>query len=314
MKKSHIRFRVKLLVIFLLAAIARAQAGEDEPRRPFAQWALLPDPGQLVFGTFYEQSEAYHVWEQGNHRISINTRVDGENYGIDVRQGYFTLDYGLARHWAADLNFGGTTVGWRAFNANGAIGQTTGISDTTFGIRYQIFNEAENSCWWTPTLTFRAGAILPGTYDKTVAFAPGNHGAAIEPSLLLRKHFAWEGFGLWGDLLYRWEHTIGADQYIGALGLFQEIKGWELDAGYRHLQTLSGEQIVVGTPTGHGTFNGIFYPTDPREISDSVDAGFSYTTKKHWRFGFHARKTFAGSNTDSPLWLGGYFDIPFQLR
>lgn len=315
MKTPIFQCRRKLLIIALLAAAANVRAGENEPRRPFAQWADLPDPGQLVFGTFYEQSEAYHVWEQGNHRVPVNTRVDGENYGIDVRQGYFTLDYGLAKHWAADINFGATTVGWRAFNADGKIGETTGLSDTTFGVRYQIFNEAEEDSPWIPTLTFRAGAIIPGAYDRHVAFAPGNHGVAVEPSILLRKHVGWEGFGVWSDLLYRWEHTVGADQYIGAVGVFQQIKGWELDAGYRHLQTLSGENIVVGTSTGKGTFDGIFYPTDPREISDSIDAGFSYTTsKKHWRFGFHARKTFDGSNTDSPLWLGVYFDIPFQLR
>jgi len=288
-------------------------AGENEPRRPFAQWADLPQPGQWLFGTFYEQSEAYHIWQQGNNRVAVNTRVDGENYGVDVRQGYFTLDYGIAEKWAADVNIGGTTVGWRPFD-NGTIGKTTGIMDPAFGVRYQIFNEATAGSPWIPTLTFRAGAIVPGVYDRHVAFAPGNHGVAIEPSLLFRKHLGWEGFGIWGDVLYRWEHTIGADQYIAAAGVFQQIKGWELDLGYRHLQTLSGEDIVLGPPTPGvaGTFQSIIYPIDVREISDSIDAGFSYTTAgRHIRYGFHTRKTFDGSNTDSALWLGAYVDIPF---
>jgi hypothetical protein len=309
-----VAFRSVLLSICLCLIAANARASEDEPRRPFAQWADLPAPGQLLFGTFYEQSEAYHIWEQGNNRVSVNFRSGGENYGIDVRQGYFTFDYGITEKWAADINVGATTVGWRSFNANGDIGQTTGLSDTTFGLRYQIFKEdLSNSCW-LPTLTFRAGGIYPGSYNEHVAFAPGNHGAAIEPSLLLRKHVGWPGLGVWGDVLYRWEHTVGADQYIAAVGLYQQIKGWELDAGYRHLQTLSGENIVLGPSTPKGTFDGIFYPRDVREISDSLDAGFSYTTsKKHWRWGFHSRKTFDGSNTDSALWLGGYLDIPFQI-
>jgi hypothetical protein len=127
------------------------------------------------------------------------------------------------------------------------------MSDSTLGVRYQIFNEADADSPWIPTLTFRAGAVVPGTYDRHVGFAPGNHGVAIEPSILFRKHVGWEGFGVWGDILYRWEHTIGADQYIGAVGLFQQIKGWELDVGYRHLQTISGEDIVLGPPTGSGT-------------------------------------------------------------
>ncbi len=140
---------------------------------------------------------------------------------------------------------------------------------------------------------------------------------AIEPSLLFRKQVGWPGLGVWGDVLYRWEHTTGADQYIAAVGLFQKIKGWELNVGYRHLQTLSGESIVLGPETGPGTstYTSIYYPTDVREISDSIDAGFSYTTsKRHWRYGFHARKTFDGSNTDSALWLGAFLDIPFNVR
>jgi hypothetical protein len=277
----------------------------------------VPSQGQLLFGTFYEQSEAYHVWEDGNNRMPVNYRVGGENYGIDVRQGYFTLDYGIAENWAADLNVGGTTVGWRAFNTNGSIGKTTGVMDSTFGVRYQIFNETNCNSLWLPTLTFRAGAVVPGAYDRHVAFAPGNHGVAIEPSILFRKHLGWKGFGVWGDVFYRWEHTIGADQYAAAVGLFQQIKGWELDVGYRHFQSLSGENVVLAPATGpnsQGAYTYINYPTDAREISDSIDAGFSYTTsKRHIRYGFHARKTFDGSNTDSALWLGAYLDIPFSL-
>jgi hypothetical protein len=294
-------------------AVSLSQAGENEPRRPFAQWAEVPGQGQLLFGILYEQSEAYHIWQQGNNRVDVNHRAGGENYGIDVRQGYFSLDYGITEKWAADLNLGGTTVGWRSFD-NGGIQQTTGAMDPTFGVRYQIFNETNSPSPWLPTLTFRAGAILPGYYDRHLAFAPGNHGAAIEPSILFRKHVGWEGFGVWGDALYRWEHTLGADQYIAAIGLFQQINGWELDVGCRHLQCISGENIVLGPQTSPGTYQSITYPIDVREISDSIDAGFSYTTKRCVRWGFHARKTFDGSNTDSALWLGASVDIPINLN
>jgi hypothetical protein len=84
------------------------------------------------------------------------------------------------------------------------------------------------------------------------------------------------------------------------------------------LQTLSGENIRLGPSIESGTYDSAnnagssWYPTDVREISDSIDAGFSYTTKeRHIRVGFHARKTFDGSNTDSALWLGAFLDIPF---
>jgi hypothetical protein len=317
--KSGLTRRPMVLAGLVLwaAAVQTALASEDAPRRPFAEWAEVPDEAQLVFGTLYEQSEAYYVWAANQrHNITVHAS-DGESYGIDIRQGYFTLDYGLTERWAADVNFGATTVGWRAFDANAGIGQTTGIMDTTMGVRYQIFNEGKtnNATWlpkWLPTLTFRAGGVLPGSYDRQLAFAPGNSSAAIEPSLLFRKHVGWPGFGIWGDALYRWMHTTGNDQYITAVGVYQKIGGWELDAGYRHLQSIAGQNISLPSGWQPGQ-PGISYMSDVREISESADAGFSYTTRRrHIRWAFHARKTFDGNNTDSKLWLGGSVDVPFD--
>lgn len=294
-----------MLGTILAASVARAT--ENVPHRPFAMWADVPDAGQFVAGLVYEESEAYQFWA-GRTEHNVRFKAGGESYGIDVNQGYFALQYGLTEKWALDLNVGGTTVGYRYF-ANGEIQSTTGLMDTSFGVRYQIFNEADYcDCAWIPTLTFRAGAVLPGTYNQDFAFAPGLRSAAIEPELLLRKHFGWPGLGVYGDALYRWNRTTGNDQYMTVIGLFQKIKGWELDAGYRHLQTLSGSdiQFTAGDPTS------LVYPRDPREINDSIEAGFSYTTsKRHIRWGFHSRTVFDGSNTDRKFWVGGSIDIPF---
>ena len=72
MKKSILKFAG---LAALLALAQNLVASEDEPRRPFAEWADLPQPGQLIFGTLYEQSEAYHVWEMGNERMTANYRT-----------------------------------------------------------------------------------------------------------------------------------------------------------------------------------------------------------------------------------------------
>src|SRR5437588_11491846 len=252
-------------VLIFLAVGSALMASEDAPMRPFAQLADVPGQGKWVVGALYEQSEAYYVWA-GNRRANITVHTpDGETYGIDIRQGYLTVDYGLTEKWAADVNIGATTVGWRSFDPNAGIQKTTGVMDPAFGVRYQIFNEAqEASSPWTPTLTFRAGAIVPGSYNRGIAFSPGNHSVAIEPSILFRKRFGWPGLGVWGDALYRWMHTNGNDQYMLGIGLFQEIKGWELDAGFQHLEATSGEDIVfVGS---HAPYEGIDYKTDVPDI------------------------------------------------
>jgi len=296
----------KILSGICLLATASVLASENVPHRPFAQWADLPAPGQFIVGLVYEESEAYHIWA-GNKEHNVTWKAGGESYGIDINQGYFALQYGLTEDWALDLNFGGTTAGWRYFD-NGTIHSTTGLMDTSLGVRYQIWNEMKAESRWVPTLTFRVGAVLPGTYNQDFVFAPGTRSTAIEPELLFRKHFGWPGFGVYGDGLFRWNRTTGNDQYITVIGLFQQIKGWELDVGYRHLQTINGDDIVFDSsdPTS------IVYPRELREINDSIEAGFSYTTsKKHLRWGFHSRTVFAGSNTDKKFWVGASLDIPF---
>jgi hypothetical protein len=268
-------------------------------------WADVPDSGQFVVGLLYEESEAYHFWA-GHTQHSVRFIASGESYGIDVNQGYVALQYGVTKKWALDLNIGATTAGYRYFS-NGEIKATTGLMDTSFGVRYQIFNEANFDCSWIPTVTFRAGGVLPGSYNQDFAFAPGFRSAAIEPELLVRKQFGWPGLGVYGDALYRWNRTTGNDQYITVIGLFQKIRGWELDGGYRHLQTIDGHDIKFDSsdPTS------LVYPRAVREINDSIEAGFSYTSSKHHvRWGFHARTVFDGSNTDRKFWVGGSVDVP----
>jgi hypothetical protein len=281
-----------------------SHASENVARKPFAEWADVPAPQQITLSAWYMESEAYHAWS-GHQRININRVLHGEDYGVDRMQGIVGMEYGITKRWAADLNVGVTTVGTRSFNAAGASESTTGLMDTTLGVRFQIFKESEAPSKWLPTLTFRAAGILPGSYDKNFPFAPGNHSTAIEPSLLIRKHFGWSGFGAYGDVLYRWMRTSGDDQYIAAVGLFQQIKGWTLNVGYRHLQCLSGTdlQIHVGAP--------LTYSPQVREISDALEAGFSYETpKRHFKYSFHIRKTFDGSNTTSDFWLGVFAEFP----
>jgi len=283
-------------------------ASENVPHRPFAQWADLPARGQLVVGLVYEESEAYRIWAAGSSH-DITVKAGGEKYGIDINQGYLALQYGINEKWAADLNVGATTMGWRSFDTNQGIRSTTGLMDWSFGVRYQVFKEDETGSSWLPTLTFRAGAVIPGSYNQNIAFAPGLRSAAIEPEFLLRKHFGWSGFGAYADALYRWNRTTGNDQYLTSIGFFQQIKNWELNAGYRHLQTISGGDILFDSSNPAA----IVYPRDPRENSDSIEAGFNYTTpKRRIRYAFHSRTVFDGNNTDRKFWVGGSIDFPID--
>jgi hypothetical protein len=312
------RFATRLSAGGILFAAAscvlseRANATENVPHIPFAEWAEVPDRGQLTVRATYQESEAYYFWA-GNTRYRVDYPVRGEHYGIDINQGYFTFQYGLTKKWAADLSVGDTTAGWRYFsnynNPNGEPHSTTGLMDVSFGVRYQLFQEGENDCAWLPTTTLRAGAVLPGGFDEQFPFAPGTRSTAVEPELLLRKHFGWPGLGAYADSLFRWNHTSANDLYIVSFGFFQQIQRWELDAGYRHLGSINGGSIQFDPATRL-----IVYPRAVRENQDSIEAGFSYTSGWHQlRIGFYSRTVFDGSNTDKKFWLGGFVEMPFDL-
>ncbi|HEU5070416.1 MAG TPA: hypothetical protein VFV96_08390 [Verrucomicrobiae bacterium] len=304
-------FRVALMVASLSAA-GRTLASENVPHAPFAQWADLPARGEFRAGVFYEESEAYHIWADNTYH-DVTWHKNGETYGIDINQGYVALQYGLTEKWAADLSIGYTTAAWRDFanggNTHGTAKSTTGFMDVGLGVRYQFWNETNAPCAWCPTLTFRAGAVLPGGYNKDFPFAPGDRSAAIEPELLAKKHFGWTGFGMYADALFRWNRTTHNDHYIVSTGFLQEIRDWELNVGYRRLGTVSGDSIQFDPTTRI-----ISYPREVREINDSLEAGFRYTTPhKHIEWGFYLRDVLDGANTDGKFWVGGYVNVPFHF-
>jgi hypothetical protein len=267
--------------------------------------------GQFNVGINYQQSESYYIWDAGN-RYNVDWHAKGEHYGIDITQGWLTFQYGLTERWSADLSVGYTTVGWRYFSnfsPNGSPQSTAGLMDTALGVRYQLFKEDLTNKSWIPTLTFRAGGVLPGSFDQYFPFAPGTRSAAIEAEILGRKHFGWPGFGVYFDAMFRYNETSANDEYIVAIGFFQKIKQWDIDAGWRHLGSVNGQSIQFDPATRF-----IDYPRSIRENNDTFDAGFSYTTtKRHLRFGFFSRTVFDGTNTDKKFALGGFMEIPFNV-
>jgi hypothetical protein len=304
---------LRQLTLATLAGLALASslpASENAPHAPFAQWANLPEARQFVVGMFYDESESYHIWAPKT-QYDVTVHSGGERYGIDINQGWLTGQYGITEQWAVDLSVGYTTVGWRKFSEDSGAESTSGLMDTAFGVRYQVWNESQGGSPWTPTLTFRVGALLPGTYSQHFPFAPGVRSAAVEPEMLVRKHFGWTGLGAYGDALFRWNRTTANDQYILAVGLFQQIKGWEIQAGYRHLGSVSGSDIVYDPNNPSALTEDDNYPVGVRENNDAIEAGFSYTTsKRHWQYGFYSRTVLDGSNSDNKFWFGGYINVP----
>ena len=208
---------------------------------------------------------------------NVTVKSGGENYGIDINQGYFAFQYGITEKWAADLNIGYTTRGL----AQVRLERERPIHHRPDGLVFRralpdLQRTKQTNLPWMPTLTFRAGAVMPGTYDQDFAYAPGLRSAAIVPEVLVRKHFGWPGLGAYSDALYRWNthhrqrpihrrrRAVPADQRLGTR---RRLPASANPLRRRHhLRPQRPRQIV--------------YPRESRENNDSFEAGFSYTTSK----------------------------------
>ncbi|KAB2663676.1 MAG: hypothetical protein DVB31_10595 [Verrucomicrobia bacterium] len=181
---------------------------------------------------------------------------------------------------------------------------TSGRSDTVFGIRYEAARESEDHSGYMPDIVLRAGGIYAGSYDKEFQFAPGSGSVGIEPSVVALKHFGWEGFGAYSHLGYRYMRSGGHDQWFAAIGAQQEIGRWTLNLGYRHFANTAGVDIG-GTPPN------ITYSRQIMEIAEQLEGGFGYRDRGGRLYQFYLRKTIDGNNTSGALEFGAYASFAF---
>ena len=76
MKKSILKI-AGLAALLALPVTQNTLATENVPHAPFAAWADLPKPGQLVAGLVYQESESYHIWANGGQRYDIDFIKNG---------------------------------------------------------------------------------------------------------------------------------------------------------------------------------------------------------------------------------------------
>ena len=116
---------------------------------------------------------------------------------------FLSFEYGLSDKWALDLTFGITDSKSELEHPPTSRDGDEALTDTRFGIRYQLMNEFFLDHTFAPTLSFRLGAIIEGNYDIGFPAAPGDGGSGIEMSLLIGKVFGETGFGFQGAFGFR---------------------------------------------------------------------------------------------------------------
>ena len=247
----------------------------------------LPEVDRLVVTPSYVYQTFDEFW-MGDQKMDL---------GGDLLQHTALLgfDWALTENTALDA-----TVGWVWSEADGVLGDQNddGLTDTTFGLRQRFIDETFLDLWWLPSLAVRVGGIIEGTYDENFPFSAGDGASGAEASLLAGKTIC-PGFGLYGDVGYRYRDGKVPDEWFGSTGVFVAWKFLSATAGYRFAEAISGNDI--GDP-------GFTFPT-VKEISQNLEASIGFTDPGGRFYQLFYAHTIAGRNTGERDIFGGAISL-----
>jgi hypothetical protein len=254
----------------------------------------LPESQKVVVTPSYVYQSFDKFWA-GEEKV----KLDGDLW---QHSAFLSFDYGVTEDTAIDA-----TVGWAwsetdaaALGAGSRNLNDDGLTDTTFGVRQRFIDETDFNQWWLPSLALRVGGIIEGTYDENFPFSVGDGASGAEVSLLGGKTIC-PGFGMYGDVGYRWRDGNVPDDLFGSTGFFVSWKGLSFTGGYRFMEGLSGDDIGDA---------GFTFPT-VKEVSHNLEASVGYTDPGGRFYQVFYAHTITGRNTGERDILGGAISLTF---
>jgi hypothetical protein len=259
--------------------------------------AWLPEQRQLVVTPGYSYANFDSIWAP---TTKISLPADHTTH-----VGYALLEYGILANLAADL-----TLGYGHVDLD-PVGSDDGLIDTSLGLRYRIVDEHTmgSSAW--PTITVRAGGTIAGSYAEDFPFGLGDGANGFDATLLLAKDFGQSGFGIYGDVGYRYRDRDVPDDFAARFGLRQRIKFVTLMLDYRHIESLDGIDIL-GPQWNPGAGPGTGYPA-LKEVNQILGGTIQLSDRGGRLFQFHIAHNLDGRNTGDKLLLGFSVRLPFHL-
>lgn len=260
-----------------------------------AQSAWLPQEKEFSVTPLYIFQKFDEFW--------MGTKKTNPGWDSSIKQHTVSLavEYGITKKLAADLTFGYTRS-----EAKFAGETLDGMTDTTVGLRYQLLDEKDAGCAYAPTVAWRVGGILAGSYpiSAVAPHSPGDGAAGFETSLLFGKAIGDTGFGLFGDVGYRNRAEGVPDDFFFSAGVYKQLfQAWTLSFGYRQVQGLSGRDIA-----GPGWANQ--WP-ELRENKKSLEAGIGYTDKGNRHYQLFGATVIDGRNTGESIVMGASITLTF---
>lgn len=247
----------------------------------------LPQPHRLQLNPTYT-FQTYDEFWMGKKKTDLPDDIDQHTFSL-------ALDYAVFEDFALDLTVGYT---WTYFSPPGEDFDDNGLTDTRIGARYRFVNEFDYASWWIPTLTVRVGAILQGTYDTGMPFAPGDGASGFETSLLLGKVFGDTGFAVNAEAGYRHRTEDVPEDFFASIGVSQTLfERLTVSVAFQHVDALSG--LDIGEPK----FDPSRFP-EVEEDSETIQAGLGYTFNAHHHLGVFGAWTVDGRNTGEKSIVG----------
>jgi len=251
----------------------------------------LPGADRLVVTPSYVYQTFDEFWI-GDEKV----KLDGDLWQHTAFLGF---DYGITDDIALDATIGGV---WSETDAGmlGGDQSDDGLTDTTIGIRQRFVDEQDVNKWWLPSLAVRVGAIIPGTYDENFPFSAGDGAFGAEASLIGGKTIC-PGFGMYGDVGYRYRDGHVPDDFFGSVGTYVSWKFLSATFGYRFTEGLSGPDI--GDP-------GFTFPK-VKEISHNLEGSLGITDRGGRFYQVFYAHTIEGRNTGERDIFGGAISFTF---
>ena len=268
----------------------------------WANDAYIPEPGT---GSFYPMASvqwAQDFWFDDNpatlpgYLTQVTANFDGE--------------YGLTQDLAADFSVGFSTVNYKGGSLAGikliqdGITTRNGTTDSKIGVSWRLMDEFTSISESAPTLTFRVGGILEGTYDTGFINAVGDGASGFEAGVRFGKVFIPHNAGIYGSVDYRWLNTSTPDEWEASVGAFKTMGGFTFSAGMREKQSVGGIDIL-----GPGFSLDRFPDVREKNLTAEVGATWQRTESSSWSVGYV--RTLDGENTPKKNVLVAAMSIQF---
>lgn len=219
------------------------------------------------------------------------------NATIDQHSAHVFMEYSFLEDFAVDTTLGYTRTSLSTPGSK----DLDGLDDTKLGVRWRFLNEydfEEKSNEWIPSLALRVGGIIEGTYDIQTTGAPhspGDSANGMEFSLLGGKQWNDIGFGVYGDVGYRFRDQSVPEDFFLKTGIYKTIPyGLTLTFNFQHVQALSGRDL------SDPEFTPSKFP-ELKQISNTINGGIYYEDGNQNSYGVSVGTTVDGRNTGDKL-------------